>query len=79
MILVSRYMFLTMPDPITPLKFVSNIHVTSKSNMAANMAAIWLPCITELHVKVVVMSIFMTIKSCIFVIYILYMFSTTVK
>ena len=38
-ILVSMYMFLTMPDAINPSKIILNIQVTSKSNMAANMAA----------------------------------------
>jgi hypothetical protein len=36
--LVSMYMFLTMPDPMNPSKIILNIQVTSKSNMAANMA-----------------------------------------
>ncbi len=38
--LVSMYMFLTMPDPMNPSKIILNIQVTSKSNMAANMATI---------------------------------------
>ena len=38
-ILVSRCMFLTMPDPITQSNCVSDFQVTSKSNMATNMAA----------------------------------------
>jgi hypothetical protein len=38
-ILVSMYMFLTMPDAMNPSKIILNIQVTSKSNMAANMAA----------------------------------------
>jgi len=36
---VSRYMFLTMPNPITPSKCVSDFQMTFKSNMATNMAA----------------------------------------
>ncbi len=36
-ILVSMYMFLTMPDAMNPSKIILNIQVTSKSNMAANM------------------------------------------
>jgi len=38
-ILVSMYMFLTMPDPINPTKRIFNIHVIYKSNMAEHMAA----------------------------------------
>jgi hypothetical protein len=38
-ILVSRYMFLTMPDTMKPSYIISYIQVTCKSNMAANMAA----------------------------------------
>ncbi len=38
-ILLSMYMLLTMPDPMKPSKIVFNIQVTSKSNMAAIMAA----------------------------------------
>ena len=38
-ILLSMYMFLTMPDTMKPSKRNFNIQVTSKSNMAANMAA----------------------------------------
>ena len=38
-ILLSMYMFLTMPDTMKPSKIVFNIQVTSKSNMAAIMAA----------------------------------------
>jgi hypothetical protein len=37
--LVSMYMFLTMPEPMMPSKINFNIQVTSKSNMAAIMAA----------------------------------------
>ena len=37
-ILVSMYMFMTIPDTMKPLKSNFNIQVTSKSNMAANMA-----------------------------------------
>jgi hypothetical protein len=38
-LLVSRYMFLTMPNTIKPSNSISYIQVTCKSNMAANMAA----------------------------------------
>jgi hypothetical protein len=37
--LVSMYMFLTMPEQMKPSKIIFNIQVTSKSNMAAIMAA----------------------------------------
>ena len=41
--LVSMYMFLTMPEQMKPSKIIFNIQVTSKSNMAAIMAANMVP------------------------------------
>jgi hypothetical protein len=38
-LLVSRHMFLTMPDTMKPSYRISYIQVTCKSNMTSNMAA----------------------------------------
>ena len=50
---VSTYMFLTMPNLMKLSKNVFKIQVTSKSNMAANIA----PNISDLYTKIAIMTI----------------------